>query len=60
MNVTKTVSIFFAIGATVMFSACSVIEPEERPIRPTSENSDLAHGSSTPTGNNALGGALAR
>lgn len=44
----------FVFGA--LCSSCAVLEPEEKPIRPTSENSDIAHGSSSPSGDgNGLG-----
>jgi len=54
MSITKQIfaGIIVLLGAT----SCAVIEGEEKPIRPVSENSNLAHGSNTPTGDGALGG----
>lgn len=39
-------------------SSCEVMKPEEQPIRPTSENSDLAHGANDSSGAAALGGGV--
>lgn len=45
---------------TFLMSSCEMMAPEERPIRPTSENSDLAHGANDSSGSGLLGGALSR
>ena len=55
---------FFLILSSVLtaflMNSCQILQPEERPIRPTSDNSDLAHGANDSSGNGLLGGALSR
>lgn len=34
----------------LILTNCSMMEQEERPIRPTSSHSDIAHGHSSPSG----------
>lgn len=52
--------ILSSILVTFLMNSCQILEPEERPIRPTSDNSDLAHGANDSSGNGLLGGALSR
>lgn len=54
-------SLYILSGIVVLCSlitSCELMAPEEVPIRPTSENSDLAHGSSGNSGGGILGGVL--
>jgi len=56
MNPKRLIFIAIAGTATLVLNACELMEAEERPIRPTSENSDIAHGSSSPISEGGIGG----
>ncbi len=53
---------FFTVAALSLgiLSSCAILEPDEKPIRPSSENSPLAHGASNSSGQGPLGSVLSR
>lgn len=56
MNPKRLIFIAIAGTATLVLNSCELMEAEERPIRPTSDNSDIAHGSSSPTSEGGISG----
>ena len=56
MNLKKISALAVGLIVSCFFTSCTMMEPDEVPIRPTSDNSDIAHGSSSPSGEGALGG----